>query len=70
VVNEPEQAQSVQGGEPVAALRLRSERPPVMRLSRKELTGLAGVAAITVSGALICQIASITPNGHAPWRKP
>jgi type IV secretion system protein TrbI len=53
VVNEPEQAQSVQGGEPVAALRLRSERPPVMRLSRKVLTGLAGVAAITVSGALI-----------------
>jgi len=53
VVNDPEQAHSSQGGEPVAALRLRSERPPVMRLSRKVLTGLAGVAAITVSGALI-----------------
>lgn len=52
-MNEPEQAQSGQGGEPVAALRLRSERPPVMRLSRKVLTGLAGIAAITVSGALI-----------------
>jgi type IV secretion system protein VirB10 len=34
-------------------LRLRSERPPVMRFSRKVLTGLAGVAAITVSSALI-----------------
>jgi len=53
VVNEPEQAQPGQGGEPVAALRLHSERPPVMRLSRKVLTGLAGVAAITVSAALI-----------------
>jgi len=53
VVNEPEQAQSGQGHEPVAALRLRSERPPVMRLSRKVLTGVVGVAAITVSAALI-----------------
>jgi len=53
VVNEPEQAQSGQTAEPVAKLRLRSERPPVMRLSRKVLTGLAGVAAITVAGALI-----------------
>jgi len=52
-VNEPEQAQSRPGGEPVAELRLRSERPPVMRLSRKVLTGLVGVAAITVSAALI-----------------
>jgi type IV secretion system protein TrbI len=53
VVNELEQAQPGQGSEPVAALRLRSERPPVMRLSRKVLTGLVGVAAITVSAALI-----------------
>ncbi len=53
MVNEPEQAQSRPGGEPVAELRLRSERPPVMRLSRKVLTGLVGVAAITVSAALI-----------------
>ncbi len=53
MVNEPEQAQSGQGHEPVAALRLRSERPPVMRLSRKVLTGVVGVAAITVSAALI-----------------
>jgi type IV secretory pathway VirB10-like protein len=53
VVNEPEQAQTGQGHEPIAELRLRSERPPVMRLSRKVLTGLAGVAAITVCGALI-----------------
>jgi type IV secretory pathway VirB10-like protein len=53
VVNEPEQTRAPQDGEPVAALRLRSERPPVMRLSRKVLTGLASVAAITVAGALI-----------------
>jgi type IV secretion system protein VirB10 len=53
VVNVPEQTQAPQDGEPVAALRLRSERPPVMRLSRKVLTGLASVAAILVAGALI-----------------
>ncbi len=53
MVNEREQARSGQGGEPVAELRLRSERPPVMRLSRRVLTGLASVAAITVAAALI-----------------
>ena len=36
-----------------ADLRLRPERPPVMRLSRKVLMGLAAVAAILISGALI-----------------
>ncbi len=36
-----------------AELSLRPERPPVMRLSRKVLMGLAAIAAITVSGALI-----------------
>lgn len=36
-----------------AELRLRPERPRVMRLSRRVLTGLAAVAAISVSGALI-----------------
>ena len=34
-------------------LRLRPERPPVTRLSRKSLMGLAAVAAIFISGALI-----------------
>jgi type IV secretory pathway VirB10-like protein len=34
-------------------LRLRPERPPVTRLSRKALMGLAAVAAILISGALI-----------------
>jgi type IV secretory pathway VirB10-like protein len=36
-----------------ADLRLRPERPPVTRLSRKVLMGLAAVAAILISGALI-----------------
>ena len=36
-----------------AELHLRPERPPVTRLSRKVLMGLASIAAITVSGALI-----------------
>jgi type IV secretion system protein TrbI len=36
-----------------AELRLRPERPPVTRLSRKVLMGLMAIAAITVSGALI-----------------
>ena len=53
MVNEPEQAQTGQSHEPIAELRLRSDRPPVMRLSRKVLTSLAGFTAITVCGALI-----------------
>ena len=36
-----------------ADLRLRPEQPPVTRLSRKVLMGLAAVAAILISGALI-----------------
>jgi type IV secretory pathway VirB10-like protein len=36
-----------------AELRLRPERPPVTRLSRRVLIGLAAVAAISVSSALI-----------------
>jgi type IV secretion system protein VirB10 len=36
-----------------AELRLRPERPPVTRLSRRVLMGLAALAAISVSGALI-----------------
>jgi type IV secretion system protein TrbI len=36
-----------------AELRLRPERPPVTRLSRKVLMGLAAAAGIAVSGALI-----------------
>jgi type IV secretion system protein TrbI len=53
VVSEQEQAQSKPDGDLVGELRLRTERPPVTRLSRKVLTGLAGVAGITISGALI-----------------
>jgi type IV secretion system protein VirB10 len=52
-VNEPDRDRPAQGGEAVAALRLRSERPPVMRLSRKVLTGLVGAGAVVVAGALI-----------------
>ena len=48
-----EQAQTKRDGDPIAELRLRSERPPVTRLSRKVLLGLASIAAITVSAALI-----------------
>ena len=53
MVSEQEQAQTKRDRDPIAALRLRSDRPPVTRLSRKVLTGLASVAAITMSGALI-----------------
>jgi type IV secretion system protein VirB10 len=53
VVNEPDRNQSERHVEPVPAFRLRSEGPPVMRLSRKVLTGLVGVGAIVVFGALI-----------------
>ena len=53
MVSEQEQAQPIRDSDLVGDLRLRTERPPVTRLSRKVLTGLASIAAITVSGALI-----------------
>jgi type IV secretion system protein TrbI len=52
-VSEPGQTRSERDAEPVEAFRLRSEAPPVMRLSRKVLTGLVSVGAIVVFGALI-----------------
>jgi type IV secretion system protein TrbI len=52
VVSEQD-AQPGRARDPAAELRLRPERPPVMRLSRKVLMGLMAIAAITVSGALI-----------------
>ena len=39
--------------DPAADLRLRPERPPVTRLSPKALMGLAAIAAILISGALV-----------------
>ena len=39
--------------DPAADLRLRPERPPVTRLSRKALMGLAAIAVILISGALV-----------------
>jgi type IV secretion system protein VirB10 len=53
VVSESDRTRSGQDHEPVGAFRLRSEGPPVMRLSRKVLAGLVGVGAIVVFGALI-----------------
>jgi type IV secretion system protein TrbI len=52
VVSEPE-PQSGRDRNLAAELRLRPERPPVTRLSRKVLMGLVAIAAMTVSGALI-----------------
>jgi type IV secretory pathway VirB10-like protein len=53
-VSEPEQSpQSNPDRASAAEVSLRPEQPPVTRLSRKVLMGLAAVAAITVSGALI-----------------
>ena len=46
-------SQSNPARESVAEVSLRPEQPPVTRLSRKVLMGLAAVAAIMVSGALI-----------------
>ena len=52
MVSEQER-EPIRDGDVTAELRLRPERPPVTRLSRKVLMGLATIAAITVSGALI-----------------
>ena len=48
-----EQERDSQSGDLAAELRLRPERPPVTRLSRKVLVGLAAIAAVVVSGALV-----------------
>jgi type IV secretion system protein TrbI len=53
VTDSESNSQSGRDRDLAAELRLRSERPPVTRLSRRVLMGLAAVAAITVSGALI-----------------
>jgi type IV secretion system protein VirB10 len=54
VVSEQERdSQSGHDRDLAAGLRLRPERPPVTRLSRKVLVGLAAIAAIVVSGALL-----------------
>jgi type IV secretion system protein TrbI len=51
VVNEPDRTRFDEdaGG----AFRLRSDQPPVMRLSRRVLTGLVGIGAIVIFAALI-----------------
>ena len=49
-----EDAEPVRSERQIAeALRLRPERPPVMRLSRKALTVLGGASALALGGALI-----------------
>jgi len=49
-----EDAEPVRSERQIAeALRLRPDRPPVMRLSRKALTVLGGVSALALGGALI-----------------
>jgi type IV secretory pathway VirB10-like protein len=53
VVSEPDGTRSGQGAEPAAAFRLRGETPPVMRLSRKVLSGLVVVGATMIFGALL-----------------
>jgi type IV secretory pathway VirB10-like protein len=53
VVSEQDRTRSEQDHEPAGAFRLRSEGPPVMRLSRKVLTGLVGIGALVIFGALI-----------------
>jgi type IV secretion system protein TrbI len=53
VSNSESSSQSTRDRDLAAELRLRPERPPVTRLSRRVLIALATVAAISVSGALI-----------------
>jgi len=48
---------------PASAMRLRSDRAPVTRLSRKVLLGLGGVAAIAIAGALFFALRPHTSSG-------
>jgi type IV secretion system protein TrbI len=53
VVNEPDRTRVDEDAGPAGAFRLRGEAPPVMRLSRRVLTGLVGIGAIVIFAALI-----------------
>jgi type IV secretion system protein TrbI len=53
VVNEPNRTRFDEDAEPAGAFRLHSEAPPVMRLSRRVLTGLVGIGAVVIFAALI-----------------
>jgi type IV secretion system protein TrbI len=53
VVNEPDRTRFDEDAGPAGAFRLRSEAPPVMRLSRRVLTGLVGIGAIVIFAAPI-----------------
>lgn len=59
----PEQPRPEQ--ELTAELRLRPERPRVVRLSRKVLGLLAGVSAVAIGGALIWALQSSSPEAPA-----
>ena len=48
------------------ALRLRSERPQVTRLSRKMLAGAAALALVLVSGAVLWALQNNQKRGPAP----
>ena len=52
-MTEPDRTQSEQDHEQGAAFRLRSDGPPVMRLSRRVLSGLIAVGAVVIFGGLI-----------------
>jgi type IV secretion system protein TrbI len=53
VVNEPDRTRFDEDAEPAGAFRLRGEALPVMRLSRRVLTGLVGIGAVAIFAALI-----------------
>jgi type IV secretion system protein TrbI len=52
--------------DPVAGLRLRSERPRVLRLSRRVLTGGAAIALVAVSGAVFWALQNNRHRNAAP----
>ena len=53
MVNEPDRTRFDEDAAPAGAFRLRSDPPPVMRLSRRVLTGVVGIGAVMISAALI-----------------
>ena len=52
--------------DPIAALRLRPERPRVTRLSRKVLTGGAAIALVAISGAVFWALQNNRHRNAAP----
>ena len=62
----PKSDRPASSGDQTQALRLRAERPKIMRLSRKALAGGTALALLLISGAVLWALKSNHPRDQAP----